>query len=87
LSTLEILIADKIVSAQMAKKIASSGLILSHLKLAVTRSGNEGLSQLFTEKLATGKPRVTAVKSIINKVHDYLSKTNNPQPTVYPEQK
>lgn len=72
LETFEIFTKEKILSGPMAKKIAATGLNLSHLKLAVSRGGLEGLSQLFGEKLVTGKPRVTSVKSIVEKLFNFI---------------
>lgn len=74
MSTMSYLINEKILSSEMVKKIASSGLSLQHLKLTITRNGLEGLTQLFKEKLSDGKPRVTKLKRIIETVFTYLNK-------------
>jgi len=71
--SLACLLNDKIVSKEMVKKIAFSGLRLHHLQLAIDRNGVEGLSQLFKEKV-DGKPRVTCLKRIIEAVFNFLKK-------------
>ena len=77
LDTLNFLTKQKLHSGIMAKKIAASGLSLDHLKLAVSCGGLDGLTELFGEKLVTGKPRVTLLKSIVEKVYNYLIDNNN----------
>lgn len=74
LCTLEEMINAKVISKDMAKKVASSGLNLLHLKLAVRRNGFEGLCQLFQQKIKNGKPRVTSVKKIINTVYNFVER-------------
>ncbi|XP_062576921.1 uncharacterized protein LOC134267321 isoform X2 [Saccostrea cucullata] len=68
LNTLLVLCNDKILSKQMCKKIAESGLNLGHLKLAHTRGG---LKTLLSEKF-DGKPRVTSKKCLLEKVNKYF---------------
>jgi DNA polymerase III epsilon subunit-like protein len=67
---------EKIVSKQMAMKIAKSGLSLAHLRLAVNRGGRDGLYKLFTEKV-NGKVRVTSAKRIIDSVFSYVCPTSD----------
>ena len=72
--SMECLLNDKIVSKEMLKKIASSGLCLQHLQLAISRNGLGGITQLFKEKTVDGKPRVTSLRRIIENVFNYLHK-------------
>ena len=62
-----------VVTKSMSQKIAGSGLNLGHLKLAFERDETNGIRQLFTEKFFNQKARVTASKSIIVKVNQYLA--------------
>ena len=54
-------INTKAISIATAKRIAYSGLNLSHLKLAYKRGGYDGLKGVFCENV-NGSPRVSKVK-------------------------
>ena len=74
--SLQSMVADKIISQCMAKKIASSNLCMEHLKLAMSRDSLTGLANLFKEPLSNAKPRVKSTKHIISKVFQYLSSSS-----------
>ena len=71
LKTLNNMQQAKVISKQMAVKIARGGLSLANLKLTFDRGGRDGLYKLFTEKL-NGKVRVTAANRIIDNVFNFL---------------
>ena len=71
--TMQRLVHDKVMSEQMAKKAAASGLTITHLKRASTRSSN-GIKDLFSEYTAHNKPRVTRAKAIYDRVQEYMEK-------------
>ena len=73
-NSLQELVDKKVISRAMSTRIASSGLSLDHLKLAVSRGELDGLAELFKEKVE-GKPRVTARMSIIQRVFDFMKKS------------
>ena len=77
-STLHCLVTNKVLSDCMAKKVASSGLKLEHLKLAFKRAGVNGVKDLFGEKLLGGGVRVTKSKAIIQRLGAYLEARDNP---------
>ena len=72
-ATLYDLVDAKVLSETMAKKVAGTGLNLSHLKLAYRRNELSGIRNLFTEKFDK-KARVTAQKRIIDNVNVHLAK-------------
>lgn len=74
LQSLQVLINRKIVSKGIVDKIAGSGLNLGHLNISFRRSGKDGIKNLLTEKTASGKPRVTNSKLIVDKLIDYFEK-------------
>ena len=74
LTTLEPLTTSKTLTKCMARKIASSGLGLSHLRLAHKRDRQQGLENLLTETcVQTSKARVTKSKKIIQAILGYLN--------------
>ena len=73
LKTMQQLVDDKVLSAQMAKKAAASGLRMSHLKTASKRSSN-GIKDVFSESTVDKKPRVTCMKAICDRVQQYMEK-------------
>ena len=73
LETMQQLVDDKILSAQMAKKAASSGLRLSHLKAACNRCSS-GIKELFSERTSANKPRVSCMNAICDRVQQYMEK-------------
>ena len=68
------LIEGKAMSMSMASKAAKSGLCLGHLKKAVERDSIDGLTSLLGHKRASGKPRVTKAKYIIQRIFDAIGK-------------
>ncbi|CAL4202575.1 unnamed protein product [Meganyctiphanes norvegica] len=72
LNTLQVLIKSKVLSDNMANKMAMSGLQQHHLIYSIQNEGFEGLQSLLSEKVS-GKPRVTETKKVISKVFDFLS--------------
>ena len=74
LPSLQVLVKSKVLSLQMAKKMARSGLAYAHLKLAVSREtdGFEGIRALLSEVTPSGKVRVTNKVDIIRRVVDYF---------------
>ncbi|XP_070541211.1 protein PML-like [Ptychodera flava] len=70
LSTLQSL--NGVLSKSMLERIARSGLKFNHLKLAHKRDRNHSLRFLFSEKLPSGKPRITKKNSIIKKINDFF---------------
>jgi hypothetical protein len=72
MQTLQVLVENKILSESMAKKAASSGLRMNHLKMASKRS-EMGITELFSELNSENKPRATASKMITDKVQSYIS--------------
>ena len=77
LDTLQILVAQKVLSSGMADKMAASGLKFLHLELVFQRGGVAGLKDLCTEKFG-GKCRVTADKRILSALGSYFE---NRQPS------
>ena len=73
--TMQSLVERKVVSRQMATKIGSSGLQLSHLTTAYSHGGRETLCQLLTEKV-DGTPRVTSCKRVLNALVQYCDENN-----------
>lgn len=72
LQTLQPLIQNRIISENMAQKIAASGLTFSHIKLAFQRAGQDGIKDLLSEKFDE-KTRVTCNKKIISKVFEFCN--------------
>lgn len=74
--SLKTMIEEKVVSSNMAKTIAGSGLAYKHLKLAYERDCIKGIESLFTEiyDSCSRKVRVTKSKNIIDSVSDHFSK-------------
>ena len=71
--TFNCLIRDKILSKQLCKKAAASGLKLEHLKTSFERNGYDGLYSVLSEPVQ-GRPRVTKTKKIVEKIAQYFSK-------------
>lgn len=65
------LVENKVMSKQLAKKAASTGLCKKHFILSIQRNGIDGLRALLSQKNSSGVVRVTASKSIIQKVYDF----------------
>ena len=70
-SSLQELVAKKVLSKGMADKVAASGLAIEHLVLAHRRNTEKGIEILFSEKVH-GARRVTASKKIIQSVTQYM---------------
>ena len=77
-SSFDEMVKCKVVSSAMAKKMASSGLCLEHLKLAYKRGGKTGIELLFKERnpngTGRGQARVTSVSRIITNVSEFVHK-------------
>ena len=73
LQSLQPLITTNVVSKGMGGKIAGSGLMLQHLKLAFQRGGNKGLRSVLSERI-NGKARVTTSSRIIMQINNYFEK-------------
>lgn len=78
LETFDVLLEQKVVSKQMLLKMAKSNLRFEHLKLAVERGEQEGLSKLMSEKV-NGKPRVTSTRRIIEKLYEFITANRPPR--------
>lgn len=65
------LVENKVMSKQLAKKAASTGLCKKHFILSIQRNGIDGLRALLSQKNSSGVVRVTTSKSIIQKVYDF----------------
>ena len=63
-------------SKQTVTKIGESGLSLKHLELSFKQAGFEGLLSLLSELNSLGKPRVTRLKMIIEKIAAYFERQN-----------
>ena len=59
-----VVVPKNVLSEDMKKKMASSGLYFDHLKLAYRRGGIQGLRGVLSEKFK-GKPTVTSNKRIL----------------------
>ena len=67
------MIKAKVISSEMVKRMATSGLCYGHLLLAHSRDENRrGIELLFREKNNQGQARVTAKSRIIKTVSNYL---------------
>lgn len=64
---------EKCISNYMLRKIAHSGLIYEHLKLAFERGRAEEIENILGEKNDSGKARVTRTKSVIGKIVDHFN--------------
>ena len=70
LQTLHPPVTTKVVSKGMAEKIAGSGLTFHHLQLSFQRGGQDGLTNILSEKI-NGKARVTNNRRIISQLSNY----------------
>lgn len=62
---------ENVVSKEIVRRMASSGLEISHLFLAFRREGEEGLKSVLTENI-NGKPRVTNNKRILTAIEIFV---------------
>ena len=72
LQTLHPLVTAKVVSKGMAEKIAGPGLTFHHLQLSFQRGGQDGLSNILSEKI-NGKARVTSNRRIISELSNFFN--------------
>lgn len=72
LQTLHPLVTTKVVSKGMAEKIAGPGLTFHHLQLSFQRGGQDGLSNILSEKI-NGKARVTSNRRIISELSNFFN--------------
>ncbi|XP_029207906.2 uncharacterized protein LOC114971528 [Acropora millepora] len=75
LQTLHPLVTTKVVSKGMAEKIAGSGLTFHHLQLSFQRGGQDGLTNILSEKI-NGKARVTKNRRIISQLSNFFNNNN-----------
>ena len=68
LPTFNLLLKAKVISKTTAVKMAGSGLIYNHLKVAFERKGKDRVLKLLSERDKAGKVRVTNKKAIQNAV-------------------
>ncbi|XP_067664302.1 uncharacterized protein [Haliotis asinina] len=73
LPSLQHLVCEKVLSENMARKIASSGLCFDHLKVVYKRQGYVGLSNVLSEKYHN-KCRVTSSQKIVQSLSHYFCK-------------
>ena len=74
LPTFNLLLKAKVISKTTAEKMAGSGLIYNHLKVAFECKGKDRVLKLLSERDKAGKVRVTNKKAIQNAVSDYVEK-------------
>lgn len=67
---------ELVVTKETIRKLASSGLEMSHLMLAFRRGGIDGINGILTEKIA-GKPRVTNNKRILGTIVNFVQRKIN----------
>lgn len=68
------LVADKILTNAMAKRIAGSGLNLHQIRLIHARGGYDGLHSVLSSKSSNGRSVVTASKKVLRTLSNYLEK-------------
>ncbi|XP_067650310.1 uncharacterized protein [Haliotis asinina] len=73
LPSLQHLVCEKVLSKNMGRNIASSGLCFDHLKVVYKRQGYVGLSNVFAEKYQN-KCRVTSSQKIVQSLSHYFCK-------------
>ena len=71
MASLRCMIKDGAVSEYMARKIANSGLVLSHLVRQFNMGGGEGVVQLL-KATCNGRPRVTTNERVLRSIVAYL---------------
>ena len=71
LPSLTPVVTEKVVSKDMAKKIARSGLCFRHMCIPFRRGNREGLSKLLSENSGK-KVRVTNQSKILTRIVDYV---------------
>ena len=72
--SLKVLVTSKIVSKNMARTIAGSGLQLKHLCYAYRRNGRSGIESVLQEKQSgSSKVRVTRSRKITDSIADYFA--------------
>ena len=74
--SLSLLVSKKVISKGMSRKIAGSGLGLSHLITTYKCHGPDGVISLLSEKKEK-KPRVTSNKKILNSINEWLCTETN----------
>lgn len=73
LPSLEHLVEERVISKNMAKKIAGSGLNLKFLLLAYSRNPSEGILNLFSEPIVSNRVRVTKSQKVIASLNKYFA--------------
>ena len=72
------MIENKVISKQLAEKMAGSGIEMGHLVTVYKRKGFDGLSAVLKAKGRNGKgARVTNKAATISAIHDYIEKSND----------
>ena len=75
LQSLQILVAEKVITNNVVKAIAGGGLQYKHLLLAYTRNGWEGIEGILQEKYkGSSKVRVTRSKKIIYSISEFIAR-------------
>ncbi|XP_069116575.1 uncharacterized protein [Argopecten irradians] len=76
LPSLETMVNKKVISGNVAKSIAGSGLSYNSLQTEHSNKGREGIESVFTATKGGDKVCVTRSRKIIDSVSDYLSAEN-----------
>ena len=71
-ASFNILVVAKHLSKANAQRLAGSGLLLQHLKLAYARGGVESVVKVLAEKDKFNQPRVNWARQVALKIHDFL---------------
>ncbi|XP_033734850.1 uncharacterized protein LOC117323633 [Pecten maximus] len=73
LPSLETMVNKKVISTNVAKSIAGSGLSYNHLQTEHSNKGREGIESVFTATKGGDRVCVTRSRKIIDSVSDFLS--------------
>uniref|UniRef100_A0A8W8P2F2 Exonuclease domain-containing protein n=1 Tax=Magallana gigas TaxID=29159 RepID=A0A8W8P2F2_MAGGI len=67
------LVDERVITKNMANKIAGSGLNLKFLQLAYSRNPSEGILNLFSEPIVSNRVRVTKSQKVIASLKKYFA--------------
>lgn len=67
------LVDERVITKNMANKIAGSGLNLKFLQLAYSRNPSEGILNLFSEPIVSNRVRVTKSQKVIASLNKYFA--------------
>ena len=73
IDSLQGLLSSRACGVAMARKIAASGLGMTHLKLAFSRGGVDGIHALFSDRDENGKVRVSLSKRVADNISKIIS--------------